>query len=253
MGRGNLNHYGNLKFRQVIDEYQLEYEQADKNGKTNVAMKIVQIIKNNGGRFLKKDKNLGWVQESDEAARYRVSHRFRNMRGPGGGGGGSGSGGGGGNSRAGDGSTTASSGSGSTSKRKNRGVTDSPSLLSTSSTIVSENISATGSRPPSVPPIMSNSASADSLASPVTAASTTIRGSGSGGGGGSSILGIQVPSFSLPHPNGQHNNSKRPRGQQITQQSEGGWMDNGSDGCFFLKQNQPFASCFGKNGQNMIG
>ena len=97
---------------------------------------------------------------------------------------------------------------------------------------------------------MSNSTSADSLASPVAAAPTTISGSG---GGGSSILGIQVPSFSLPQRIEQHNNNKRPRGQQLIQQSEGGWMDNGNDGCFFLRQNQPFAACFGKNGKNMIG
>ena len=79
LGRGNINHYGNLKFRQLIDLYQQEYETADKIGKTNVAEKIVQVIRSNGGRFLKKTKT-GWTQESNEKSRYCVSHRFRNMR-----------------------------------------------------------------------------------------------------------------------------------------------------------------------------
>ena len=79
LGRGNINHYGNLRFRQLIDQYQQEYEDADKVGKTNVAEKIVQVIKSSGGRFLKKNGN-GWIQECDEKSRYCVSHRFRNMR-----------------------------------------------------------------------------------------------------------------------------------------------------------------------------
>ena len=85
LGRGNLNHYGNLVFRQMIEDHQQEYEVADKASKTCIAESIVQKLHDKGGRFLKRFNEKGsggkcWVEMSDEEARYKVSHRFRNMR-----------------------------------------------------------------------------------------------------------------------------------------------------------------------------
>ena len=93
LGRGNKNHYGNMRFREIIDSHREQYEASDKAGKTSISELIVQQVKERGGRFLKNDVG-GWTELSDAAARYKVSHRFRNMRIlDGGGGGGSGGGG----------------------------------------------------------------------------------------------------------------------------------------------------------------
>ena len=79
LGRGNKNHYGNMRFRQIIDSHRQEYEASDKAGKTSIAEVIVREVKERGGRFLKNDVG-GWVELDDSSARYKVSHRFRNMR-----------------------------------------------------------------------------------------------------------------------------------------------------------------------------
>ena len=252
MGRGNLNHYGNLKFRQIIDEYQHEYEHADKNGKTSVALKIVHVVKRNGGRFLKKDKNLGWIEETDEAARYRVSHRFRNMRGPG-----PGSGSGSGSSKTSAG-TNACSGSANSIKRKNPVNAGTPSKVSALSTSSGVNPSSKSRHAPdSVSSVINDN--------PLASTASTVSDSEIGGG---SIFGIQLPSFSRPghrqqqealfsgrgeHDYNNGNSSKRPRGQQQYQQSEDSWADNNIDGCFFFKSQQPFGALFRSDHQNMVG
>ena len=88
--RGNLNHYGNLRFRQIVDGRREEYDSARKSIKTQIAQSIVDEIKGSGGRFLKRHNEKGggdsggkggcWVVISDDEARYKVCHRFRNIR-----------------------------------------------------------------------------------------------------------------------------------------------------------------------------
>ena len=81
LGRGYLGHYGNMLFRQLIDEHSAEYEStAQRWQKTRLAKIVVDKIKDGGGRFLKKGPKGGWVVVTDEVAREKVSHRFRQVR-----------------------------------------------------------------------------------------------------------------------------------------------------------------------------
>ena len=81
LGRGKpLQKYsGNLNYHYVIEGYHDRYEEAAKGVKAELAMEIVMKINNRGGRFLKQDE-AGWTVISNEAARSKVSHTFRNHR-----------------------------------------------------------------------------------------------------------------------------------------------------------------------------
>lgn len=81
LGRGKpLQKYcGNLNYHYVVEGYHDRYEAAAKGEKAELAMEIVKKIQSQGGRFLKQD-NAGWMVIDDEAARYKVSHTFRNHR-----------------------------------------------------------------------------------------------------------------------------------------------------------------------------
>merc|ERR1719171_703042 len=57
-GRGGLTntHVGNRKFRHIVGEFQKEYLVARKKAKREIAERVVARIHENGGRFLKMDK-----------------------------------------------------------------------------------------------------------------------------------------------------------------------------------------------------
>mmetsp|Transcript_5178 Transcript_5178/g.15076 ORF Transcript_5178/g.15076 Transcript_5178/m.15076 type:complete len:475 (-) Transcript_5178:145-1569(-) len=81
LGRGKpLQKYsGNLNYHYVIECYHDRYEAAAKGDKAVLAMEIVKKIHSQGGRFLKQD-DAGWTIISDDAAKSKVSHTFRNHR-----------------------------------------------------------------------------------------------------------------------------------------------------------------------------
>jgi len=81
LGRGKpLQKYsGNLNYHYVIEGYHDRYEEAAKGVKAELAMEIVTKINIRGGRFLKQDE-AGWTVISNEAAKSKVSHTFRNHR-----------------------------------------------------------------------------------------------------------------------------------------------------------------------------
>ncbi|KAG7351821.1 hypothetical protein IV203_007869 [Nitzschia inconspicua] len=86
MGRGrhNRNKPGNRKLQEKLEENYEVYENADKFQKTAVAISILTAMKEEGSRFLVREggKERGiWVQVSDEKARDKIAHDFRNMRG----------------------------------------------------------------------------------------------------------------------------------------------------------------------------
>ena len=71
---------GNARFRQIIDLYADEYEQAGKAGKTAIAENIIRLIQQSGARFLKTDGDGFWEEADDKLARAKVSHTFRTRR-----------------------------------------------------------------------------------------------------------------------------------------------------------------------------
>lgn len=81
LGRGKLiqEHTGNIRFRHLIEKNRATYEKATKNEKTFLATRIVDIVNDGGGRFLKEDPS-GWTEVTDDTARDKVSHSFRNKR-----------------------------------------------------------------------------------------------------------------------------------------------------------------------------
>ncbi|KAL3937354.1 MAG: hypothetical protein SGARI_002153 [Bacillariaceae sp.] len=79
-GKTTREHSGNLRCNLLIEMYADQYEQANKVQKTIIAERIVAMVHESLGRFLKQEANKGWVEVSDEAAREKISHFFRFQR-----------------------------------------------------------------------------------------------------------------------------------------------------------------------------
>ena len=73
-------HTGNLRAMHLCDMYWENYEEANKFGKTEVAERIVAIVQESGGRFLRARRKGGWEEVDDCTAREKISHFFRFMR-----------------------------------------------------------------------------------------------------------------------------------------------------------------------------
>ena len=83
IGRGtkNSDHCGNLKLTKLVEQNFDEYEAAPKFQKTVISISLVQMVKRLNGRFLKYDKQRKvWIIQSDEIARDKVAHGFRNAK-----------------------------------------------------------------------------------------------------------------------------------------------------------------------------
>ena len=79
-GRGGAtnNHIGNKRFRTIVAGYQREYLVARKKDKALIAGKIVSIVKENGGRFLKRSTESNvWVEVTDKKATEKTSQALR--------------------------------------------------------------------------------------------------------------------------------------------------------------------------------
>lgn len=79
-GRNTREHCGNLRCAHLVEMHQIEYEACSKLEKTALAERIVDIVKDCGGRFLKKDRKKGWEEVPDTMAREKVAHFFRHLR-----------------------------------------------------------------------------------------------------------------------------------------------------------------------------
>jgi hypothetical protein len=82
-GRGKTNHQhgGNVLMRNIIAEYIPEYQSTTKADKWRIPLKVLERIKQEGGRFLKRDTEHGWwFQVSDEEAQEKISMSFRTGR-----------------------------------------------------------------------------------------------------------------------------------------------------------------------------
>ncbi|CAJ1934428.1 unnamed protein product [Cylindrotheca closterium] len=77
-GRGNnaREHTGNLRATHLVNMHQKNYDEANRFAKTSISEKLVGIIKESGGKFLKWEDS-GWVEVEDDIARDKVSHWFR--------------------------------------------------------------------------------------------------------------------------------------------------------------------------------
>ena len=77
-GGGTNVHPGNREFRDAINLHRRAYLKARKNDKPTISRSIVRAIRQNGGRFLKKDEASGLFFEiGDDAAREKTSQALR--------------------------------------------------------------------------------------------------------------------------------------------------------------------------------
>jgi len=80
-GKGkSREHAGNLRCAYLVEQHQVEYEKANRTGKTHIAQNIIAMIRESGGRFLKKDGNQCWQEVTQTQAREKVAHFFRRLR-----------------------------------------------------------------------------------------------------------------------------------------------------------------------------
>ena len=81
-GKSSSEHTGNLRAFLIVEMNREKYERASKYEKTQIAEKIVHLIRQSYGRFLKRDTESGglWVETSTEEARKKISHCFRRLR-----------------------------------------------------------------------------------------------------------------------------------------------------------------------------
>ena len=81
-GKGSQNHPGNVRFHRLLDQHIDEYDRASKLGKTALSEKMIKIINQSSGRFLKQDENKGGELEEVDliTAREKVSRAFRARR-----------------------------------------------------------------------------------------------------------------------------------------------------------------------------
>ena len=80
-GRGKpiQEHPGNLRYHQILESCRDRYDAAKKFEKMEISDMVVQLVKQNSGRFLKQD-GAGWLVATIEEAREKVSHAFRTRR-----------------------------------------------------------------------------------------------------------------------------------------------------------------------------
>lgn len=77
-------HIGNKRFRHIVMLHREEYQSApSRELKTNITCKIVSMVKECGGRFLKQDEKTGeWTDVGEHYAREKVSHALRSAKDP---------------------------------------------------------------------------------------------------------------------------------------------------------------------------
>lgn len=83
LGRGKpiQENAGNMRYHMLLDHYYQAYEEAKKFQKMQIADKLVTIVHEYGGRFMKQDASgAGWIEVEDDVARDKVSHAFRTRR-----------------------------------------------------------------------------------------------------------------------------------------------------------------------------
>ncbi|CAJ1950722.1 unnamed protein product [Cylindrotheca closterium] len=72
-------HRGNKKLQQFVADRYKKYERAQKGAKKAVAQEIINVVRGNGGLFLKQDGNK-WVPVTDDVALLKVAALFRYLR-----------------------------------------------------------------------------------------------------------------------------------------------------------------------------
>jgi hypothetical protein len=73
-------HYGNRMFRDLVKNYETSYMYAKRSDKPRIAMKLLNIVRARGGRFVRKDKVAGrsaWFEIGEHRAYEKVCQALR--------------------------------------------------------------------------------------------------------------------------------------------------------------------------------
>lgn len=73
-------HYGNQVFKDIVQEYQTAYLCAKRSDKPQIAMKLLDIVKTSGARFVRREKAAGqfcWVEIEGKGAYEKVCQALR--------------------------------------------------------------------------------------------------------------------------------------------------------------------------------
>lgn len=78
-GRGGAtnNHVGNKTFRVMVTDHQAEYLGARKKDKALISKRIVRLIREKGGRFLRRGNEGLWIEVGDKKAAEKTSQALR--------------------------------------------------------------------------------------------------------------------------------------------------------------------------------
>lgn len=81
-GKKVKEHEGNIRLEKLIQSYEIEYENAGKFAKTDIAERIIRTVHEEyEGCFLKLNPTAGyWEEVERKAAREKVAHYFRHIR-----------------------------------------------------------------------------------------------------------------------------------------------------------------------------
>lgn len=75
LGRGVrlMQHPGNIRFREYLEGYQDEYDQAQRNKRRKVTSQVVQGLNSKGVRFLERNEEGTWVESDSAEAETKVA------------------------------------------------------------------------------------------------------------------------------------------------------------------------------------
>ena len=73
-------HYGNQVFRELMEDHQTSYLCAKRSEKPQIAMKLLDVVKSTGARFVKRQKTAGgltWIEINDRGAYEKICQALR--------------------------------------------------------------------------------------------------------------------------------------------------------------------------------
>ena len=78
-GGGTNNQRGNIRFRDLVAAHMVQYRNASRKEKPVITQTIVQIVRERGGRFLKRKGEELWFDIGDKAAVCKTGQTFRDV------------------------------------------------------------------------------------------------------------------------------------------------------------------------------
>ncbi|CAJ1936553.1 unnamed protein product [Cylindrotheca closterium] len=73
-------HPGNVRFREFLQQHRGEYESTPRQNRRDIAIKLTQMLRNSGVRFLQKAGSDEWVESDSEHAETKIAQFFRELR-----------------------------------------------------------------------------------------------------------------------------------------------------------------------------